>query len=187
MLKTYYSTSKHLIWKKHRQKIIQYLAVSNLFYANQHCARSAWFCCGASHITKCYFWLSHFFMLFFPTLAYLAWFGRTCLVYWLLTFMFTVFSRASRTPQQRRFVTKGVFTLRTFVGLTVYMTVHVSRTMGLMYECFMAISTRKVRFGLVFSNHNCVVAGISQCRIQKNTDHILFYLSSCLFSICCFK
>ena len=54
VLKTYYSTSKHLIWKKHRQKIIQYLAVSNLFYANQHCARSAWFCCGASHI--CLIW-----------------------------------------------------------------------------------------------------------------------------------
>ena len=31
VLQTYYSTSKHLIWKKHRQKIIQYLAVSNLF------------------------------------------------------------------------------------------------------------------------------------------------------------
>ena len=33
---------------------------------------------------------------------------------------------------------------------------------------------KKVRFGLVFSNHNCVVTGIGQCHIEKNTVHILF-------------
>ena len=94
--------------------------------------------------------------------------------------MFTIFSTTSRMPQQSRFVTKGVFTLRPFVGLTNHITFHVSLTMGLIYECFMAISTRKVRFGLVFFNHNCVVAGFGQWRIQKYTDHILFsYLCAC--------
>ena len=46
--------------------------------------------------------------------------------------------------QQRRFVTKGVFTLRTFAGLTVHMTFNVFMQMGLIYEFFMTISTKKV-------------------------------------------
>ena len=101
--------------------------------------------------------------------------------------MFTIFNTATRMPQERRFVTKGVYTLRKFVGLTVHMTVDVSMTMGLIYGCFMAISTRKVRFGLVLSNHNGVVAGFGQWHIQKNTDHILFPSLRAYSALCCFK
>ena len=77
--------------------------------------------------------------------------------------MFTIFSRASRMSQQRR-----------FAGLTVHMTFHVSMQLGLTYECFFGNSNKTVRFGLVFSNINCVVTGIGQCYIQNNTNHIVF-------------
>ena len=88
--------------------------------------------------------------------------------------MFIIFSRARRMSQQRRFVIKGFFG-------------HLGHLQGwlsiwhFICPCKWASSMnivgnidKKVRFGLVSSNHNFVDTGIGQCRIQKNTDHIVF-------------
>ena len=63
-----------------------------------------------------------------------------------------------------------------FVGFTtVHMRVHVSMKMGLIYKSFMAVSTKKVWFGLVFSNHMSS-QGVFSSAMRKNTDHILLFI-----------